>query len=55
MEYSSVNKMQSINLAIVFGPIIMRSKINSVVNASLIPVQSKVMEAFLTEYDTIFG
>ena len=55
MEYSSVNKMQSVNLAIAFGPIIMRSRVNSVANASLIPVQSKVMEAFLTEYHTIFS
>ena len=55
MEYSSVNKMQSVNLAIVFGPIIMRSRVDSVANASLIPVQSKVMEAFLTEHHTIFS
>lgn len=55
MEYSAENKMQSTNLAIVFGPTIMRSEVDSLAIASLMPIQSRVMEAFLTDYDTIFG
>jgi len=50
-----VNKMQSTNLAIVFGPTIMRSEGDSLAIAALMPIQSRVMEAFLTDYDTIFG
>ena len=55
MEFSAVNKMQSTNLAIVFGPTIMRSEGDSLAIAALMPIQSRVMEAFLTDYDTIFG
>jgi len=55
MEYSSVNKMQSTNLAIVFGPTVMRSEGDSLAIAALMPIQSRIMEAFLTDYDTIFG
>ena len=55
MENSLENKMQSTNLAIVFGPTIMRSEGDSLAIASLMPIQSRVMEAFLTDYDSIFG
>ena len=54
MKYSSVNKMQSINLAIVFGPIIMHDEVNVIATASQVPIERTPMEAFLTDYDTIF-
>lgn len=55
VECSSVNKMQSIILATVFGPIIMCSKENSIAMLSLIPIQNKIMEVFLTNYDIMFN
>ena len=46
--------MQSINLATVFGPIIMHDEVNVIATASQVPIERTPMEAFLTDYGTIF-
>ena len=51
---SRVNKMQATNLAIVFGPTVMRAETDSLEMATLMPIQNGVMELLITEFDSIF-
>ena len=54
VEYGHVNKMQATNLAIVFGPTIMRPEQDTIEMATLMPVQNGIAEVMITEFNSIF-
>lgn len=54
VEHSHVNKMLANNLGIVFGPTLMRSEVDSLEIASLMPLQNNVVETIITEEAQIF-
>ena len=54
VEYGHVNKMQATNLAIVFGPTLMRSEHDSLEMATLMPVQNGIVEVMISEFNSIF-
>ena len=54
VEFGSVNKMQATNVAIVFGPTVMRAETDSLEMATLMPVQNGIMEIMVNEFETMF-
>lgn len=50
----SVNKMFATNVAIVFGPTVMRAETDSLEMATLMPVQNGIVEIMVNEFDTVF-
>ena len=52
-EHSDVNKMQIQNIAIVFGPTLMRTE-DPLLIATLTPVQNSIVGSLLTDFDKIF-
>lgn len=54
VEKGSVNKMQATNVAIVFGPTVMRAETDSLEMATLMPVQNGIVEVMVNEFDTVF-
>ena len=53
VSHSEVNKMQPQNIAIVFGPTLLRTE-NPLLIATLTPVQNGVVGSLLTDFDKIF-
>lgn len=54
VEFGSVNKMLATNVAIVFGPTVMREETDSLAMATLMPVQNGIVEIMVNEFETIF-
>ena len=54
MDNGSVNKMHSQNVAIVFGPTLLRSEGDPFEMAKLTPVQNGIVEVMLIEFEKIF-
>jgi hypothetical protein len=54
VEFGSVNKMLATNVAIVFGPTVMRAETDSIEMATLMPVQNGIVEIMVNEFETIF-
>ena len=54
MEKGSVNKMLATNVAIVFGPTVMRAETDSIEMATLMPIQNGIVEIVVNEYESIF-
>ena len=50
----SVNKMLATNVAIVFGPTVMRAETDSLEMATLMPVQNGIMEIMVNEFEAVF-
>ena len=46
--------MQANNLGIVFGPTVMRSELDALEMATLLPLQNAVMEVMITEHERLF-
>ncbi|XP_072237939.1 rho GTPase-activating protein 15 isoform X2 [Leuresthes tenuis] len=55
LEYSDTNRMTSQNIAIVFGPTLMRSERDNGNMAVNMVYQNQAVELILSEYDHIFG
>ena len=53
IDYSAENKMQAQNVAIVFGPTLMRTE-NPLLLATLAPVQNNLVQTLLTDFEAIF-
>ena len=54
IDKGSVNKMYSQNVAIVFGPTLLRAEGDPFEMAKLTPVQNGIVEVMLIEFDKIF-
>ena len=55
VQFSTENRMQTQNMAIVFGPTLMWSGDGDFANMAILTVyQSKVVEFFLLEYENLF-
>jgi len=55
VEQGHINKMQATNVAIVFGPTLMRSNEgNSLEMAALLPVQNGIVELMIKEFESVF-
>ena len=55
MDNAAVNKMYSQNVAIVFGPTLLRSEGDPFEMVKLTPVQNGIVELMLIEFDKIFA
>ena len=53
IDHSAENKMQAQNVAIVFGPTLMRTE-NPLLLATLAPVQNNLVQTLLTDFEAIF-
>ena len=49
-----MNKMLATNVAIVFGPTVMRAETDSLEMATLMPIQNGIVEIVVNEYESIF-
>lgn len=54
VEHGHENKMQATNVAIVFGPTLMRAEHDSFEMATLMPVQNGIVEVLINEFSSIF-
>lgn len=54
VDHGHVNKMFANNLGIVFGPTLMRSEVDSLEIASLMPLQNNLIETIIREEAIIF-
>lgn len=54
VEFGSVNKMLPTNVAIVFGPTVMRAETDSIEMATLMPIQNGIVEIMVNEFESIF-
>ena len=54
VEQGHVNKMQASNVAIVFGPTLMRAEMDSMEMAILMPVQNGIVEIMINDYESVF-
>ncbi len=54
VEKGHINKMLATNVAIVFGPTVMRAEVDSIEMATLMPIQNGIIEIMVNEYDSIF-
>lgn len=46
--------MQASNVAIVFGPTLMRAEMDSMEMAILMPVQNGIVEVMINDYESVF-
>lgn len=53
-DLGDINKMQLQNIAIVFGPTVMRPQVETMSMAIEMVHQSSAVEQFLREYDSLF-
>ena len=49
-----MNKMLPTNVAIVFGPTVMRAEMDSIEMTTLMPIQNGIVEIMLNEFDSVF-
>ena len=54
VEYGHINKMQASNVAIVFGPTLMRAEMDSMEMAILMPVQNGIVEVMINNFESVF-